>query len=211
MLNTSRRLVECASTNDSTSWYVLKTSWRYLCKTSWRRLEDIFKTSRRVLEDVLKTFCKTSWRRFEEVLIWNLIREIQIPRPANSLGQLGSSPVFIKISPSPGFLLISLIFPIYLILFITSSFIYCWGEFQTLILANVTLHYLPGLRLVLMLTLFSIWRRTKRMNMELVPFKALRYPFKNFSCQFKIPWISCFLLPVEAWRLSNCKSKYFYI
>ena len=110
VLNTSRRLVEYVSTNDLTLWYVLKTSWRDLCKTSWRRLEDIFKTSRRDLEDVLKTFCKTSWKGFEEVLIWNLIRVLQIPRPANSLGQLGSPQVFYKISPSPGFLPIFLIF-----------------------------------------------------------------------------------------------------
>ena len=63
------------SHNSLTWWYILKTSWRYLCKTSskrlkdvlkmpwrrfcmmyWRRLKNVFKASWKYLEDVLKTY-----------------------------------------------------------------------------------------------------------------------------------------------------------
>ena len=58
--------------NSTTWWYVLKASWRDLCKTSWRCLDNVLKTSSKLLEDVLKMlsrrFCKRSWRRFKDIL-----------------------------------------------------------------------------------------------------------------------------------------------
>ena len=49
-------------------WYVLKTSWRYLCKTYWWCLEDFFKTSWRSVEDNPQDVLKTFWRRLKDVL-----------------------------------------------------------------------------------------------------------------------------------------------
>ena len=55
-LNTSRTRV---NKNNLSWWYILKTSWKYLCM-SWRRLQHVLKT---FLQVVLKTF----WRRLEDV------------------------------------------------------------------------------------------------------------------------------------------------
>ena len=73
LCNACRRLVNRNSLN---WWYVLKTSWRYLCKRSSRRLEDVLKMFEDVfagrLEDVLarclEDVLKTSGKRLENVL-----------------------------------------------------------------------------------------------------------------------------------------------
>ena len=65
MLNASPRRV---NKNSLTSWYVLKTSWRYLCKTSSKRLEDLLKMSWRLFSRRLEHVLKMSWRCLEDVL-----------------------------------------------------------------------------------------------------------------------------------------------
>ena len=59
------------SHNSLTWWYILKTSWRYLCKTSSKRLEDILKMPWR-------RFCMTSWRRLENVFkaSWKYLEDV---------------------------------------------------------------------------------------------------------------------------------------
>ena len=56
-LNTSRTRV---NKNNLSWWYILKTSWKYLCM-SWRRLQHVLKTSSTRLEDIFA-------RRLEDVL-----------------------------------------------------------------------------------------------------------------------------------------------
>ena len=78
VLNAFQRRV---NKNSLTGWYVLKTSWKYLCKKFWRRLQNVLKTSWRCLEHVfarrlenvlarhLEDVLKTSWRRIAKTNI----------------------------------------------------------------------------------------------------------------------------------------------
>ena len=71
-LNTSRTRV---NKNNLSWWYILKTSWKYLCM-SWRRLQHVLKTSLTLLEDIFA-------RHLEDVLKTSSV-EVRLRRAYSS-------------------------------------------------------------------------------------------------------------------------------